>query len=146
MRKPAVAPQSTASTPRHGCQATTKSGAACRAFALPGRPFCLTHDPERREDATAARVKGAGVSNRLRSIEGRRRKLDSAPALLRFVGGIVQDVLDGSTSPDIARAALYGCAIARQLVESSDLDTRLRVLEAAQTPETAKKGTSTWRP
>ena len=144
MRKPAVAPQSAASTPRHGCQATTKSGAACRAFALPGRPFCLTHDPERRADATAARVKGAGVSNRLRSIEGRRRKLDSAGELVTFTSTVIQDVLSGAVLPDVARVCLYGISIQKSLLEASDLDTRLRALEAAQTPDT-KKGTSTWR-
>ena len=146
MRKPAVAPQSAASTPRHGCQATTKSGAACRAFALPGRPFCLTHDPERREDATAARAKGAGVSNRLRSIEGRRRKLNSAPQLVEFTSGIVQDVLSGHVLPDVARVCLYGISIQKSLLEASDLDTRLKRLEAAQTPDPTKKGTPTWRP
>ena len=145
MHKPAVAPQSTASTPRHACQATTKSGAACRAFALPGRPFCLTHDPECREDATAARVKGAGVSNRLRSIEGRRRKLDSAPELVMFTSTVIQDLLSGSVTVDVGRAVLYGVSIQRSLLEASDLDTRLRALEAAQPPNAAKKEAPPWR-
>ena len=151
MRNDATATQRAATLPQegpshNGCQATTKSGAPCRGIVQNARPWCLVHDPARQSELPGVRAAGAAAANKLRVLKGHRHKLDNAPALLRFVGGLVQDVLDGSVTPDVARAALYGCAIARQLVESSDLDTRLRVLEAAQTPETAKKGTSTWRP
>ncbi len=144
MRSPAVAPQSAASTPRSPCTGETKSGAACQAFALPGRPFCLTHDPDRAADATAARSKGAAVSNRLRSIEGKRQKLDTVSALVEFTGGVIQDVLEGTVLPDVARVCLYGVSIQRQLLEASDLEQRLAALEAREPAQHPQKGQHQW--
>jgi len=105
----------------------------------------LAHDKTRRAAAQAARAKGATVSNKLRALEGRRRRLDSAPQLVEFTSGIVQDVLSGSVTVDVGRAVLYGVSIQKSLLEASDLDTRLRVLEAAQPPNTAKKEAPPWR-
>jgi hypothetical protein len=141
----AATPTQHATTPPQGCQGTTKAGAPCRGIVQNGRPWCLAHDPERQAELPGVRAKGAAASNKLRAIKGRRQKLDSAPALLRFVGSLVQDVLDGTVSPDVARAALYGVSIARQLVETSDLDARISALEekAAATPQAG--GRPRWR-
>jgi len=149
MRNDATATQRAATLPQegpphNGCQAITKGGAPCRGIVQNARPWCLVHDPARQGELPGVRAAGAAAANKLRMLKGHRQKLESAPALLRFVGGLVQDVLDGSVTPDIARTALYGCSIARQLVEASDLDRRLTILEAAQTPP-AKKGAPPWR-
>jgi hypothetical protein len=78
-----------------------------------------------------ARSRGATNANKVRALEGRRSKLDTPAALVRFVATLVQDVVGGTVEPDVARVALYGCAIQRQLLETSDLEARLAALEAA---------------
>ena len=64
------------------------------------------------------------------ALQNRRLKLDTPAALIRFVGTVVQDVVSGAVEPDVARAALYGCSIQRQLIEASELEKRLEALEA----------------
>jgi len=144
MPRTATTPLRAATSPQRACSATTDAGAPCKGFAQRDSAFCLAHDKTRRAAAQAARAKGATVSNKLRALEGRRRRLDSAPELVTFTSGIVQDLLSGSVTVDVGRAVLYGVSIQKSLLEASDLDGRLKVLEAAQTPET-KKGTPTWR-
>jgi hypothetical protein len=78
-----------------------------------------------------ARSRGGTSAAKLRALEGRRSKLDTPAALVRFVATLVQDVVGGTVGPDVARVALYGCSIQRQLLETSDLEARLDALEAA---------------
>jgi hypothetical protein len=143
-RTPGVpaAPSGQSAAPKPKCRATTLRGAPCQAFAV-ADGFCISHDPARRDEARAARSKGAAVGNRLRAIVGRRDQLDSPAALVRFTSGVVQDVLGGVLTPDVARVALYGISIQRTLVESSDLERRLAALEEAQTHH--PKGVQTWQ-
>ena len=123
----------TAATKRP-CEESTKQGTPCRAFALPGERFCWGHHPDRQGDVRRARQKGGKVAGQLRSIEGRRKKLDSASDLIRFTAGVVQDVLSGAVGPDVARACLYGISIQRQLIEASDIERRLAALEQQRLP------------
>jgi hypothetical protein len=137
----ATSPQRAAAPPGGGCRGTTKAGAPCRGIAQ-ANGWCLMHDPARRDDARAAQASGATARNKLVAIHGRRQNLDSVPALVRFTSGVVLDVVDGTLSPDIARVALYGASIQRQLLEASDLEARLRALEDAHTTE---KGRQQWQ-
>ena len=132
-----TAPQRAATPPQGSqarCEALTKAGTACRGFAQSDRPFCLAHDPERQADARAARAKGATHANQLRSLRGARATLDSAQALVPFTAGIVHDTLEGRLDTDVARVALYGVSIMRQLLEASDLQARLEALESVLEP------------
>jgi hypothetical protein len=122
------------------CGARTKRGAPCRSFALPSGQFCLSHDPERQETVREARAKGGAAASKIRALEGRRARLDTPTALVRFTGKLIQDVLDQTTPVDVGRAVLYGISIQRQLVESGDLEKRLSALEA----RLESKGTKRW--
>ena len=115
---------------KRSCEATTKRGTPCRAIAAAGG-WCIAHDPTRRDEVRAARAKGATIKNKLVALEGRRKKLHSAAALIAFTSDVVQSVLDGSVLPDVGRVALYGASVLRQLVEAGDLEKRLEALEAA---------------
>lgn len=110
------------------CSATTKSGAACRSFALPGQSSCFMHDPERRDEVAEARSRGALKANKLRSLQGRRRRLDNHAGLSAFVTSIVYDTVEGKLDTDIARTVLYGASILRQLNER-DVERRLSEVE-----------------
>jgi hypothetical protein len=111
------------------CTAATKRGSACRSFALPGRPTCLMHTPALRAQVDAARRRGGTVAMKLRVLQGKRQKLDTPRALVRFVSDVMQDTLAGQIEPDVARAALYAVSIQRVLIEATDLQTRLAEVE-----------------
>jgi hypothetical protein len=115
------------SGPQQPCTARTKRGEPCRAFALPRRPTCAVHDPQRAAAVQAARSRGGQV----RALQRRRRKLDTPRALVQFTGMLIHDVLDGSRDIDVVRCALYGLSLQRQLLEASDLEQRLAALEQA---------------
>jgi len=91
-----------------------------------------------------ARQKGGRAAGQLRSIEGRRRKLDTPAELIAFTSTVVQDVIAGTVLPDIARVALYGISIQKSLIETGDLAERLARIEAHQA-RTPQKGPGTWR-
>ena len=110
------------------CTATTRAGAACRSFAPSGRPFCVMHDPELADKVARARARGGTVAAKLRILHGKRARLDTTSALVRFTAEVVQDTLAGTVEPDVARTVLYGCSILRQLAEHS-LDKRLAEVE-----------------
>lgn len=114
------------SRPKASCTAPTQRGGVCRAFALPGGARCAVHEPTRQAQVQAARAKGGQV----KAIRGRRAKLDTVPALVKFTAGLIGDLLDGTRPLGVARVALYGISIQRQLVEASTIEARLAAVEA----------------
>jgi hypothetical protein len=112
------------------CAATTQRGTPCRGIVPAERSHCLAHDPELRDKVQAARRRGGTVAMKLRHLQGRRLRLDTAPALVRFTSHIVQDVVAGTLDPDVARTALYGVSIQRALIETADLQRQVAELEA----------------
>lgn len=106
----------------------TGTGVPCQAFALENT-LCYMHDPGRATERTEARARGGHVSSKLRLLRGKQARLDTPAQLITFVAGVVHSVVTGEMMPDTARAALYGVSIARQLIESSDMENRLRALE-----------------
>jgi hypothetical protein len=77
----------------------------------------------------AARRRGGTTAMKLRVLTGRREKLDSPKALVKFVSNVAQDCLAGTVEPDIARVVLYAVSIQRVLIEASGLESRLADLE-----------------
>ena len=114
---------------RSGCAATTVRGTPCGGFVLPDSGYCFAHDPARRAELLESRAKGAVASNTLRSIRGKRTKLDNAAGLVKFTDTLIHDTLDGTVEKDVARVVLYGVSIQRQLVETGDLEKRIAALE-----------------
>ena len=87
------------------------------------------HDPERAAAVAAARARGGTVAAKLRILQGKRERLDTPKALVRFVANVIQDALAGTVEPDVARVVLYGISIQRTLIESSGLEARLTEIE-----------------
>src|SRR5438093_1068138 len=50
--------------PEPCCTANRANGQPCEATPLPNRPFCLFHDPDRREALAASRSKGGATPRR----------------------------------------------------------------------------------
>jgi hypothetical protein len=112
------------------CTATTKQGRPCRSFALPDRDVCLWHAPDLAGKVEAARKRGGTTAMKLKILRGRRAKLDTPRALVRFLADLAQDVLAGTVEPDVGRVVGYLINTQRQLIEASDLAERMERLEA----------------
>jgi hypothetical protein len=114
------------------CAATTQRGTACRSFVPPGRTYCVMHDPAMAGAVATARVKGGQVAARLRLLQGKRLRLDTAAGVARFTSGVIQDTLAGTIEPDLAKVVLYGCSIqlkAAEMIEKSEVERRLAEVE-----------------
>ena len=125
-----------------GCRATTKAGASCRSMPLPGRDVCIMHAPDMAEKIAAARMKGGSVAAKLRMLQGRRLRLDSPAALVKFTGGLLQDALAGTVDADIARTVLYGVSVQLKAVELTQrADVEQMLAEVRQlTAEARRRG------
>jgi hypothetical protein len=67
----------------------------------------------------------------VRALQGRRRRLTTPAALLVFVDTLIWDAIDGKYDPKLVNAVVGAVNVQRALIESSDLEQRLAVLEAA---------------
>jgi hypothetical protein len=127
---------------RSACGASTKRGTPCRAWTLPDSDRCFSHDPSRAEERRAARAAGGAKASQLRLLRGRRPRLEEPRQLVRFLGSLILDVLDGRVSAEVGRTCFYGCATLRQTIELGDLAARLEALEAAMSTQA---GGTRWR-
>ena len=110
------------------CGAQTKAGGTCRAFVPPGRTACVSHDPAMAAMVKAAQLKGGTAAAKLRMLQGKRLRLDSPAAVVKFTSNVVQDCLAGTIEVEIARTTLYGIAILLKSIEqarASDVETAL---------------------
>jgi len=76
----------------------------------------------------AARRRGGTAAARLRVLEGKRLRLDSPAALVRFTGGLLQDALAGTVDVDTARTIGYLVSAQLKAIEqarASDVEQML---------------------
>ena len=111
------------------CQATASHGAACRAWAPEGAAYCRVHDPSKAAEVQAARVRGARKAGQIRLLRGRRRKLEGAGNLARFLSELIEDVLAGRIDVDVARTATYAASVLRGVIDSAEHERRIAALE-----------------
>lgn len=114
------------------CTGTTKSGKPCRSFALPGRDRCVAHDPQYADAAEAARRKGGTTAMKLKLLQGRRARLDTARSLTRFLGDVMLDLLAGKVEVDVARTLAQCCSVQKGLIEVAELERQVGELERLQ--------------
>ncbi len=110
------------------CGASTKVGGRCRSFVPPGRAACVSHDPSMADAVAAARRRGGTAAAKLRLLQGRRLRLDTPAALVRFTGGLLQDALAGTVDVDAARTIGYLVSVQLKAIEqarASDVEQML---------------------
>ena len=115
------------------CRSKTKAGASCRAMVLPGRDVCIAHAPDMAEKIAAARMRGGTAAAKLRLLQGKRLRLDSPAALVKFTGGLLQDALAGTVDIDTARTIGYLVSVQLKAIEQarqSDVETMLAEVKA----------------
>jgi hypothetical protein len=129
---PVSAPNRGLLVARPVCVSLRKDGAACRAPAVPGSDQCWVHDEAWADRAREGRALGAIKAGKLRSMVGRRPRLDNGKALAAWLSNLLIDVLEGKTDPDIAKVLFYGASVQRgvvELVQRSEVERRLAEVE-----------------
>ena len=115
------------------CRSARADGTPCSGTPLPGGALCFAHAPEHAEAIRAARSRAAAKANRLRAIEGRRRRLDNPRALAAFVSTLIHDALEGKVEADLARSIGYLVAVQTKVIEQarqSDVEQALAEVRA----------------
>jgi hypothetical protein len=115
------------------CTGRTKAGARCRARALPGGKYCVSHDPAKvTELAEWRRQGGYASSNAARA----KRALPAAPLstlqMRAYLSKVFVELIAGDIAPNVATAS---AAVVRTLAELHRLDEiegRIAALEAMQ--------------
>jgi len=76
----------------------------------------------------SARQRGGTAAAKLRMLQGRRLRLDSPSALVKFTGGLLQDALAGTVDIDTARTIGYLVSVQLKAIEqarAADVDQAL---------------------
>lgn len=116
------------------CPSITADGEPCKGRVLPGRVYCLSHDPERKDaQREAARRGGAARANARRAAKqwaaiGEQMDAESLPAILRAcMLSVKAGTLEPSQASAIANLAKTSVSITNEL----ELEERIKALEEA---------------
>jgi hypothetical protein len=112
------------------CSGTTKAGAACRAPAMPGRAYCITHDPERAAELAEWRKRGGKAkSNAARA----KKQLPTEPMTPveahAYLTIAFKKVLVKQLDPGILNALSTAAKTMAELSKASELEDRMEAIE-----------------
>ncbi len=116
------------------CPSLTTKGTPCQGNPLPGRPYCLAHDPESADArASGSRKGGEARANAKRAAKqwaaiGEQMTPDQLPAILR---ACLFSVKSGTMEPSQASAIATLAKTSVQLTIELELEERIAALEAA---------------
>ena len=115
------------------CSAITKSGSRCATSVLPGRPFCLFHDPE----AAALRRVGSTKGGRGRATAERAKKAIptalTSEELAGYLSALFRGVVAGTIEPKVGTAAATIAKVlfdVKTAVAVEDLEAQVAELHA----------------
>lgn len=116
------------------CNAITNSGKPCKGRSLPGRPYCISHDPEFADRRAEGQRKGGEArSNARRAAKqwaaiGEQMSAADLPAILK---ACMFSVKTGAMEPSQASAITGLAKAAVSITNELELEERIRALEAA---------------
>jgi len=118
---------------RRTCRASTTAGAPCRAAPLRTGSYCLLHSPDHAEEAAEARHLGGLRRRREVAVAGAYEfeGLDTVDQIRRLLEVAAIDTLALENSVARSRTLAHLAQVALKTLEVSELETRLRALEAA---------------
>lgn len=134
---PRLAPAAVTRAEGKRCVAMARSGERCKSAPLHGKKRCAFHSGD------TAKVLGARGGRRRAIFNPDGLEPFSAPKdvsdLLRLVMQTVVEVRAAKLDTKTATAIFYGCGVGRSILETSDLDARLKALEERhESVETAR--------
>jgi hypothetical protein len=113
---------------RRRCAGSNSRGESCRGIVPSERTYCLVHDPEAADRVRAARQRGAVTAAKVHSLSGRRRKLDTAASVVKFLAGLAQDVAEEKTDPKVAGVVVYALSVQLKAIEMAESSEVRRLL------------------
>ncbi len=116
------------------CNALTKAGRPCKGRVLPGRPYCMSHDPEHADQRAEGQRKGGEArANARRAAKvwaamGDQITADQLPAILRAcMFSVKSGAMEPSQATAIANLAKTSVAITNEI----ELEQRIAALEVS---------------
>ncbi len=116
------------------CNAFTKAGRPCKGRLLPGRPYCMSHDPEHADQRAEGQRKGGEArANARRAAKvwttlGEQMTAEQLPAILRAcMFSVKSGAMEPAQATAIANLAKTSVAITNEI----ELEARIAALEAA---------------
>lgn len=116
------------------CNALTNSGKPCKGRPLPGRPYCMSHDPEFADRRAEGQRKGGEArANARRAARqwaaiGEQMTATDLPAILR---ACMMAVRDGTLEPSQAQAIANLAKTSVSITNEIELEERIAALEQA---------------
>jgi hypothetical protein len=114
------------------CQATTKNGTPCQAYALAGSDYCFHHDPAQATQRLAARSKG-GRARHGRHIgpvgQSEPVELDTMADVATLLRQTINDTLNLENSLQRARTIGYLSGLFIKALDVAVLEQRVIALE-----------------
>ena len=119
--------------PAATCAAKRTDGKACHCAALPDDPYgmCFWHSPDRAGQRVKAQI--AGGHTRQHAVGVRNAPtvhLESVDEVRQVLADVITKVRRGQLDPKSANSLRYLLALGLRAVELTNLDRRLRTLEA----------------
>ena len=124
----------TSTTSRRKCEATTKAGKPCQAWAMDGSNFCFMHDPATVKERAAARSLG-GRARHGRNVgatgDTEPVKIENMGDVVQLLNAAVNDLLHLENSIARARAIATLANSLIKALEFAELEDRVTALEMA---------------
>ena len=119
-----------APTTQEQCTGTTKAGQRCRARALPGSPFCVSHDPSKVTQLAEWRRKGGlAKANRVRAKKALPAEPLTNEELHAWLGVVFRGVISGKLEPGVGTATATIARTMLELFRAIALEARVAELE-----------------
>lgn len=114
------------------CKARTRTGQACRGYAISGSLYCFTHSPDLAAERTAARRRGGARRESFTNEAPMPGGADprTGAGLIAVMGAAIERAWQMVDSTTRLKLLGYLCQVQRSLIETGDLEARLEVLEA----------------
>lgn len=123
------------------CSGTTKAGERCKAWAVAGSRFCISHDPARVvELAEFRRQGGKGKSNKARARKALPAELLSMNEVQAYLGVALKGVLAGKIEPGVATAMANVARAMSTIQTATEIEERIAALEQALEPGPTRRG------
>ena len=127
------------------CNATTQQGMACRAAPVPGRAYCLFHDPAKAASQTHARRAGGRERSKPAAVVAATEP-DLALSTVHEVGTMLADAINrvrkGTLDTKIANTLGFLAGVLIKSIETGEMEQRLAALESAVTGQGGATGES----
>ena len=111
------------------CQAITKSGHPCRAHALRGKKYCLTHDPESKNQMKVYAQKGGQVKKKIQVQLAPIEFQGNVKEILDLLADTINRVRSNYMPARTANTIGYLASVMIKALEVSQIDDRLKEVE-----------------